>query len=97
MPVRNPMEIHAAFEKAFNSGDLDGLVALYEKNAVLAAGLSRTVIGSDAIREACQNHLAMRTTMTLETGLARSPAIPRERQTQRNERCCWPPITTSQA
>ena len=67
MPVRNPMEIHAAFEKAFNSGDLDAIVALYEKNAVLMAEASRTVTGPDAIRDAYAGYLAMRPTMSLET------------------------------
>ena len=67
MPVHNPMEIHAAFEKAFNSGDLDGLIALYEKNAVLVAEPSRTVTGHSAIREAYEGYLAMRPKMTLET------------------------------
>ena len=67
MSVRNPIEIHAAFEKAFNSGDLDGVVDLYEKDAVLVAEASRTVIGQGAIREAYQGYLAMRSSMTLET------------------------------
>ena len=67
MSVRNPMEIHAVFEKAFNAGDLDGLAALYEKDAILAADTSRTVIGHTAIREAFQGYLAMRPRMTLET------------------------------
>ena len=67
MPVLNPMEIHAAFENAFNSGDLDGLVALYEKNALLVAEPSRTVIGHGPIREAYQGFLALRAKMTLET------------------------------
>ena len=67
MPVRNPMEIHAAFEKAFNSGDLDGLVALYEKNAVFVAEASRTVTGHGAIREAYEGYLAMGPKMALQT------------------------------
>jgi uncharacterized protein (TIGR02246 family) len=67
MSVRNPREIHAAFEKAFNSGDLDAVVALYEKDAVLVAGAGRTVTGQSAIREAYQEYLAARKSMTLET------------------------------
>jgi len=67
MSVRNPQEIHAAFEKAFNAGDLDGVVALYEKEAVFVAGASRTVTGQSAIREVYQGYLAMRTSLTLET------------------------------
>ena len=82
MSVRNPHEIHAAFEKAFNSGDLDGVVALYEKDAVLVTGSSRTITGQDAIREAYCGYLAMPTKLTLETvaafesdGLAREPTV----------------------
>jgi uncharacterized protein (TIGR02246 family) len=67
MAVRNPLEIHAAFQKAFNAGDLDGLAALYEKDAVLVADAARTVIGHSAIREAYQGYLAMKPRMTLET------------------------------
>jgi uncharacterized protein (TIGR02246 family) len=67
MSVRSPVEIHAAFEKAFNAGDLDGVVALYEKDAVLVAGAGRTVNGQGAIREAYRGYLAMRSSMTLET------------------------------
>src|SRR5206468_1542727 len=67
MSVRNPVEIHAAFEKAFNAGDLDGVVALYEEDAVLVTGAGRTVTGQGAIRDAYRSHLAIRSSMTLET------------------------------
>jgi uncharacterized protein (TIGR02246 family) len=68
MTVRNPQEIHAAFEKAFNAGDLDGLVALYEKDAVLAAAPGQPVAaGRDAIREAYRSYLAARPVITVAT------------------------------
>ena len=70
MSVRNPMEIHAAFEKAFNAGDLDGLVALYEKDGLLVAGPDRIVTGHSAIREAYQGYLATKPRMKLETASA---------------------------
>jgi ketosteroid isomerase-like protein len=35
MAERGPVEAHALFQKAFNAGDLQGLMALYEPDAVL--------------------------------------------------------------
>lgn len=35
MTARTPVETHAVFQKAFNAGDLDGLMALYEPDATL--------------------------------------------------------------
>ena len=67
MSVRNPRDIHAAFEKAFSSGDLDGLVALYEKDAMLVAEPGKPLTGHAAIRAAYQGYLAARPRMTLET------------------------------
>jgi len=67
MSAGNPIEIHAAFEKAFNAGDLDGVVALYEKDAILVTEANRTITGQSAIREAYRGYLALRTSMTLET------------------------------
>src|SRR5262245_36958551 len=67
MSAGNPIEIHAAFEKAFNAGDLDGVVALYEKDAILVTEANRTITGQSAIREAYRGYLAVRTSMTLET------------------------------
>ena len=42
----------ALFEKALNSGDLDGLVALYEPDATLIPQPGQEAKGRDAIREA---------------------------------------------
>ena len=67
MPVRNPMEIHAVFEKAFNAGDLPGLVALYEKDAIFAPEPGRTVAGHSAIGAALAGSLAARPTLSLKT------------------------------
>ncbi len=35
MPATTPEQIHRMFETAFNDNDLDGLMALYEPDAVL--------------------------------------------------------------
>ena len=66
MPARTPSEIHALFLAAFNQGDLEGLVALYEPDATLVIS-GRAIVGHDAIREAYQQLLQGRGQMELET------------------------------
>src|SRR5947209_2046952 len=67
MSLRSPQEIHAKFAEAFSSGDLEGLVALYEPDAVLAPEPGKTVTGHAAIREAFKPYLALRPHMKLDT------------------------------
>ena len=38
MSAHSPWEVHAQFEAAFNAGDIEGLLALYEPNAILIVG-----------------------------------------------------------
>src|SRR6266542_5222304 len=52
MAAHSPEEVDALFEKALNSGDLDGLVALYEPDATLIPQPGQEAKGRDAIREA---------------------------------------------
>jgi uncharacterized protein (TIGR02246 family) len=66
MAAYSPAEIHRLFEHAFNLGDVEALVALYEPNAVLVVA-GQDVIGRESIREAFQNLLPRRGLMTLET------------------------------
>jgi uncharacterized protein (TIGR02246 family) len=66
MPAYSPAEIHRLFEQAFNIGDVEALVALYEPNAVLVIA-GHDVTGRESIREALQNLLPRRGLMTLET------------------------------
>lgn len=37
MVVNRPQEIHSEFERAFNSGDVEALLALYEPQATFEA------------------------------------------------------------
>jgi uncharacterized protein (TIGR02246 family) len=46
------------FQETFNAGDLDGLVSLFEPEAVLVAAPSQVATGTDAIREALAGFLA---------------------------------------
>lgn len=66
MPAYNPAEIHTLFQHAFNLGDVDALIALYEPNAVLVVD-GKQMIGRESIRKALEGVLARRGRMTIET------------------------------
>jgi len=53
MPAYSPAEIHALVQHAFNNGDVEALVALYEPDAVLVVD-GQDVIGQENIRKAYQ-------------------------------------------
>lgn len=61
-----PERLHISFQDAFNRHDLDSIVALYEPDAVLAR-FGGLVQGTDAIREAYRDSLAMRPTIDVQT------------------------------
>jgi uncharacterized protein (TIGR02246 family) len=62
-----PSTLHAAFEAAFNSGDLEALTALYEPGAVLSSQPNVLFAGLDAIREAYRGFLDMKPEIHVET------------------------------
>ena len=66
MPASTPLEIHSLFERAFNSGDIEAIVALYEPSAVLVAG-GKPVTGHDGIRDAINISLSSGACMKLDT------------------------------
>lgn len=66
MPAYNPAEIHTLFRYAFNLGDVEALLALYEPNAILVVD-GKAVTGREFIRKALETFLARRGRMTLET------------------------------
>jgi uncharacterized protein (TIGR02246 family) len=66
MPVQRAEDMYGAFAAAFNAGDLDALVALYEPDAILIPEPGRTVRGHAAIREELQAFLALKGTMTIQ-------------------------------
>jgi len=70
MTLSNPADVHPAVEQAFNAGDLDGLVGLYEKDARMVTPDGSVVEGVDAIREQWQGFLAMNGRMALKTRFA---------------------------
>ncbi|HEY7066919.1 MAG TPA: SgcJ/EcaC family oxidoreductase [Chloroflexota bacterium] len=67
MALQRPEDVHSAFAAAFNAGDADALMALYEPGASLVAQPGQVVTGTAAIRAALDGFLALKATMTLET------------------------------
>ncbi|GAA5128656.1 YybH family protein [Pseudonocardia adelaidensis] len=67
MSVQNPGQLHQEWEKAFNGGDIDGLVALYEPGATVIPQPGNPVTGHAAIREALGGFLALHGQFQLRT------------------------------
>jgi uncharacterized protein (TIGR02246 family) len=59
MPANTPEEAHALFSQLFEAGDLDGLISLYEPDAVMLPEPGKPVSGTFGIREALQYFLSM--------------------------------------
>lgn len=66
----NPEEIHRKFEEAFNAGDLEGLLALYEPDAMLIPQPGVEAHGLDQIGPALQGFLDVGDQITLDTKLS---------------------------
>ena len=67
MPAMNPVELDQLFGEALNSGNLEGLVALYESDASFIPEPGQEVHGKEAIRRALEGFLAMNPSITLNT------------------------------
>lgn len=59
-----PEEMNSAFAEAVNSGDVDRVLALYEREALLAPRPGVRASGHDEIRAALDELLTLRGTMT---------------------------------
>jgi ketosteroid isomerase-like protein len=66
MPAKTSNEINSHYNEVFRSGDLEGLVALYEPNAVLAPQPGHLVRGREAIREQLRSLLGLVGTLHAE-------------------------------
>ena len=66
MPAFTPQEIHFLFERAFNAGDVEAILALYEPSAVLVTG-GKSVTGRDGIRDAYKVFLSSGARIKLDT------------------------------
>ena len=70
MTVYNPRDMNSAFAEAFNSGDIEKLLSLYEPTAVLVPKPGQVVEGVEAIRGALEELLALKGTMRSENQYA---------------------------
>jgi ketosteroid isomerase-like protein len=61
-PATHPEDLSRLIVERLNAGDINGLVALYEPDAVLALPDGQTATGSDEIRKAYQRLVADRPT-----------------------------------
>ena len=50
-PANNPNDLERYFVERANAGDIEGLVALYEEDAVIACAQGKLAIGQKQIRE----------------------------------------------
>ena len=66
MPTKSPEELVHAFLQAFNAGDIDALVALYEPQAILVAQSGQMAEGHAAVREGFNAFLSLKPTLTLD-------------------------------
>ncbi len=64
--MTTPQALLDAFFRAFNAGDLDATLALYEPNAALVAEPGKTAHGMAALREALGAFLGMKPKLTQE-------------------------------
>ncbi len=71
-PAQRPEDLSRFFVERANAGDVEGLVALYESDAVLALPTGDVARGEQAIRDAFQRMLAGRPVFT---GGQRRPVV----------------------
>jgi ketosteroid isomerase-like protein len=71
MTAQTPETLHDVWGERFNAGDLDGLLEMYDPNAVLMVQPGQTVLGLSAIRDAITGFLALKGTFahTFQTAL----------------------------
>jgi uncharacterized protein (TIGR02246 family) len=69
LAATEPEHIHGLFEQAFNAGDVEALIALYEPDAALVPQPGTVVEGTAAIRDALRWFLDRGGQITLDTKL----------------------------
>ena len=69
MPASEPEQMHGLFEQAFNAGDIEALMALYEPDAALVPQPGAIAEGAVAIRESLRWFLDRGGRISLETKL----------------------------
>jgi uncharacterized protein (TIGR02246 family) len=66
MSAHSPTEIHPLFQNAFNDGDVEALISLYELDAILMVD-GKQVIGRTNIRAAFHSMLSVGVQISLKT------------------------------
>jgi uncharacterized protein (TIGR02246 family) len=59
MATSDPRENHSTFERRWNASDVDGLIELYEENAVYVASAEQVLTGHGEIREMLEQMTAL--------------------------------------
>jgi len=67
MPANSPQEVAKLIARGLGSGDLDGIIALYEPSACLVPEPGQVLHGAAAIREGIAGFLALKPTMHVES------------------------------
>ena len=67
MPANSPQEVANLVAQGLSTGDLDGIMALFEPSACLVPQPGQVLQGSSAIREGFAGFIAMKPTMNLES------------------------------
>ncbi len=67
MPARSPEQVHQAFTQAFNSGDLNSVLAMYEPGAGIDAEAGKFVVGRKAVSEVLTAFLALKGKIAVKT------------------------------
>lgn len=66
MPAYQPADLHKLYREAFNRGDVEALVGLYEPDATLVVN-GAPVTGADSIRTMLESWMSRKGQMQLET------------------------------
>ncbi|MGH8990153.1 MAG: YybH family protein [Acidimicrobiia bacterium] len=67
MTARTPEQIDPVWAEAFNNGDADAVVSLYEQGATFVLPSGEVISGVEAIRETLNGYLAMKPRIDLKT------------------------------
>ena len=67
MPANSPQEVAKLIAQGLGSGDLVGIIALYEPNACFVTEQGQVLQGHTAIRESIAGFIALKPTMSAES------------------------------
>ena len=65
--AKSGLDLHPLWAERFNAGDIDGLVSLYEPDAVMRPEPGQTAAGLDEIRGVLQGFLTLNATFEMQS------------------------------